>query len=105
MIRTFALTAILFASQIFAWPAFAAQQLMPAPYPGQLGGNAQESQPSGSGGGAHQELVPEPAPQAKGPDALDDPRPITGSEHQQMAPHPYRRQDWCGGASSCSIER
>jgi hypothetical protein len=100
MIRTFALAAILFAS-----PAFAAQQLMPEPYPGQLGGNAQESQPSGSGGGAHQELVPEPAPQAKGPDALDDLRPLASSQHQQMVPHPYRRQDWCNGANSCSIER
>jgi hypothetical protein len=100
MIRTLALAAILFAS-----PAFAAQQLMPAPYPGQLGGNAQESQPTGSGGSAHQELVPEPAPQAKGPDALDDPQPLAGSAHQQMQPHPYRRQDWCNGANSCSIER
>ncbi len=105
MIRTLALAAILFASEIFAWPAFAAQQLMPAPYPGQLGGNAQESQPSGSGGSAHQELVPEPAPQAKGPDALDDPQPLAGGTHQQMQRHPYRRQDWCNGASSCSIER
>jgi hypothetical protein len=100
MVRTFALAAILSAS-----PALAAQQLMPAPYPGQLGGNAQESQPSGSGGSAHQELVPEPAPQAKGPDALDDPQPLAGSTHQQMQRHPYRRQDWCNGANSCSIER
>jgi hypothetical protein len=100
MIRTLALAAILFAS-----PAFAAQQLMPAPYPGQLGGNAQESQPSGSGGSAHQELVPEPAPQAKGPDALDDPQPVAGGAHQQMQRHPYLRQDWCNGANSCSIER
>jgi hypothetical protein len=100
MIRTSALAAILFAS-----PALAAQQLMPAPYPGQLGGNAQESQPSGSGSDTHQQLVPEPAPQAKGPDALDDPSTVTGAPHQQMQPHPYRRQDWCNGANSCSIER
>ena len=60
MIRILTLAAILFAS-----PAFAAEQLMPEPYPGQLGVNAQESQPSGLGGSAHQELVPEPAPQAE----------------------------------------
>ncbi len=90
---------------LIAAPAFAAQQLMPEPYPGQLGGNAQESQPSGAPDGEHQELVPEPAPQAKGPDALDDPQPAAASPHQRLRAHPYRRQDWCGGDSSCSILR
>jgi hypothetical protein len=100
MLRYLALAAILFAT-----PVSATQQLIPAPYPGQLGGNAQESQPSSSSTGTHQQLVPEPAPQAKGPAALDDPAPVTSGTHQHLTPHPYRRQDWCNGASSCSIER
>ena len=96
---------LLLALSLLTTPSFAAQQLMPEPYPGQLGGNAQESQPSGITDGAHQELVPEPVPQAKGPDALDNPEPTAGSPHQHLRAHPYRRQDWCGGASTCSILR
>ncbi len=100
MFRTLVLAACLLAT-----PAFAAQQLIPEPYPGQLGGNAQESQPLNPSGGAHQELVPQPVPQAKGPDALDDPQTMQGNRHQQMRPHPYRRQDWCNGTGTCSILR
>jgi hypothetical protein len=90
---------------LFMPPAFAAQQLIPEPYPGQFGGNAQESQPTGPVLGAPQQLVPEPMPQAKGPDALDDPQVRSAGPHQQLIRRPYRRQDWCNGASSCSIQR
>jgi hypothetical protein len=101
MIRTLTLAALLLAT-----PAFAAQQLIPEPYPGLLGGNAQESDPTGPPPlGAPQQLVPEPAPQAKGPNALDDPPTIRRSRHQHLMRHPYRRQDWCNGASSCTILR
>ena len=104
-LRTFRSDALALAAALFATPAFAAQQLLPEPYPGQLGGNAQESQPFNPTLGAPQELVPEPAPQAKGPDALDDPRPVTARRHQHLIRTPYRRQDWCNGTGTCSILR
>lgn len=93
------------AAALCATPAFAAQQLMPAPYPGQFGGNAQELQPVAPTLGAPQQLVPEPAPQAKGPAALDDPRPVTARRHQRLIRDPYLRQDWCNGTSACTILR
>jgi hypothetical protein len=104
-LRTFRSDALALAVALFATPVFAAQQLLPEPYPGQRGGNAQESQPVNPTLGAPQELVPEPAPQAKGPDALDDPRPVTARRHQHLIRTPYLRQDWCNGTSACTILR
>ena len=67
------------------------QQLIPTPYPEQLGPNAQ------IGGGAsgphfHQHLIPEPVPQTLGPNALGNPRPLRRHRHQHILPTPYWRQ-------------
>jgi hypothetical protein len=90
---------------LFATQAEAAQQLLPAPYPGQLGGNAQESQPSSGVESPHQALVPQPVPQTYGPAAQDNPATMQPSAHQHITPDPYRRNTWCNGANNCSTLR
>jgi hypothetical protein len=71
--------------------ARADQQLLPAPYPEQLGGSAQ------LGGGAprasrHQHLIPDPVPQSLGPNALGNPEETTARKHQHLRRTPYWRQ-------------
>ncbi len=91
------------ATLLLATQALAQQQLIPAPYPGQMGGNAQETQ--GPSSSYHQQLVPQPAPQAYGPGAQDNPQTTQVGGHQQIRPDPYRLDTWCNGASSCSTLR
>jgi hypothetical protein len=69
----------------------AAQQLIPTPYPEQLGPNAQ----IGCGApdiGAHQHLIPDPVPQSFGPNALGNPKPFHAHRHQHLLKTPYWRQ-------------
>jgi hypothetical protein len=72
-------------------PAAAEQQLLPAPYPEQLGGAAH------LGGGApraskHQHLLADPVPQSLGPNALGNPEETTARKHQHLRRTPYWRQ-------------
>lgn len=71
--------------------AHAAQQLIPTPYPEQLGPDAQ------IGGGApqtsgHQRLIPAPVPQSLGPNAQGNPPPSRAHRHQHLLKTPYWRQ-------------
>ena len=79
------------ASLALASAAQAAQQLIPTPYPEQLGPNAE------IGGGApephrHQRLIPDPVPQSLGPNALGNPKPSRARRHQHLLKTPYWRQ-------------
>jgi hypothetical protein len=83
--------AALLAGLLISSAAMAAQQLVPTPYPEQLGPNAQ------IGGGAprahrHQHLIPDPVPQSLGPNALGNPTPSRRHRHQHLLPTPYWRQ-------------
>lgn len=71
--------------------AHAGQQLIPTPYPEQLGPNAQIGGGAGSTYGG-QRLIPEPVPQSLGPNALGNPRPWRRHRHQHLLPTPYWRQ-------------
>jgi hypothetical protein len=83
--------AVLLTAMLNLSEAHAQQQLIPTPYPEQLGPNAQ------IGGGAsgphlHQHLIPEPVPQTLGPNALGNPAPLRRHRHQHILPTPYWRQ-------------
>ncbi len=85
------LTTALFAAILSTSAATAAQQLIPTPFPEQLGGSAE------IGGGAprarrHQHLIPDPVPQELGPNALGNPKPGRRHRHQHLLPTPYWRQ-------------
>jgi hypothetical protein len=80
--KLFALAALLLATH-----AFAAQQLIPEPYPEQLGGNAEDMPtpvPS-----YHQHLIAQPTPWAYGPDAL-----VRRYRHQHLLEDPYPWLSW-----------
>jgi hypothetical protein len=85
------LAGALFTGLLSTSAATAAQQLIPTPFPEQLGGSAE------IGGGAprarrHQYLIPDPVPQELGPNALGNPKPGRRHRHQHLLPTPYWRQ-------------
>jgi hypothetical protein len=74
--------------------ARAFQQLIPSPYPENLGGTAEIG---GEAGGArplsrHQHLVPDPVPQSLGPNALGNPEHVGVHRRQRLLRTPYWRQ-------------
>ncbi len=80
------------AALLLATPAFAAQQLIPEPYPEQLGGNAEDvPAPVPS---YHQHLIAQPTPWAYGPDALGNPKPARRHHHQHLLEDPYPWPSW-----------
>ena len=80
------------AMSLLAMPAIATQQLIPAPYPEQLGPNAQETQAPRLS--YHQHLIPQPAPWAYGPNALGNPKPYHRHWHQRLLEDPYPWLSW-----------
>ncbi len=75
-----------------AYNAQAAQQLIPTPYPEQLGPGAQIGGGGAPEAGGHQRLIADPVPQSLGPNALGNPRPSRRHRHQHLLPTPYWRQ-------------
>src|ERR1700730_2797294 len=71
--------------------AAAEQQLLPVPYPEELGPNAQIGG-GNPGPSRHQYLLSDPVPQSLGPNALGNPKPWHRHPHQHLLPTPYWRQ-------------
>jgi hypothetical protein len=68
----------------------AQQQLIPTPYPAQLGSGAViDASPPVT---RHQRLVPTPYPRTLGPNALGNPSPQYRRRHQRLVKPPYPRQ-------------
>lgn len=73
-----------------AGPAMAEQQLIPTPYPQQLGNGANID--GSSSIRRHQRLVPTPYERSLGPNALGNPSPQYRRRHQKPIKTPYPRQ-------------
>jgi hypothetical protein len=74
--------------------AQAATTLIPTPYPQSLGRNSMEQPVLVPRYHHHGELLEDPAPAAKGPNALGNPRIYRHSHHVRV---PYPRQWWPRG--------
>lgn len=74
-----------------AGTAHAQQQLIPTPYPSQLGSGSANIDPSPRVS-RHQRLIPTPYPRSLGPNALGNPRPTYRTRHQRLVKPPYPRQ-------------
>ena len=88
-----ALALALFIGALGTLPARAAQSLIPAPYPGTLGSNAQVLDPEPQRLGGPQRLSEDPYPQVLGDNAQGNP-PITRvhHHHQHLVPSIYQRR-------------
>ena len=84
---------LLLGSCLATAPAHAAQSLIPTPYPGALGGNAQVLDPEPQRLGGPQRLTQDPYPQILGDNAQGNP-PITHihHRHQRLVPSIYQRK-------------